>query len=145
MDSTRTFTSSKSWFVSLALLGTSLFLAVMTIQDFLTAGSLAGKLIFLGFSLAMIGLLLWTWFGTYYRVAGHHLYYRCGPLHGRIPIQEIRIVKQKERLWSGLRPALGLHGLILHYHKWDEIYLSPKDKEAFVKALQEINPSIQVK
>ncbi|QHL88195.1 hypothetical protein GU926_12440 [Nibribacter ruber] len=145
MCSTQTFTSSKNWFVGLVLWGACLLLGVAFGQQLLSEASLAAKLALGVFSFLLVGLLLWTWFGTYYQIVGQHLYYRCGPWHGRIPIQDIRVVRQKDRLWAGLRPALGLDGLVLHYHKWDEIYLSPKKKEAFIQSLQQVNPSIQLK
>jgi hypothetical protein len=141
---TITFTSAKSWLTWLAIWGTILLLLVLLAQDVLSDSSLAGKLTRSAFLLLVSGFLLWTWFGTYYRVTDHHLYYRCGPWHGRIPIQDIRIIKQRERLWSGLRPALGLQGIVLHYGKWDEIYLSPDRQEEFIEQLRKVNPGIMV-
>ncbi|WP_210464039.1 PH domain-containing protein [Rufibacter roseolus] len=77
-------------------------------------------------------------------MSGETLQYRCGPLHGTIPIRQIREIKQNQYLWAGLRPALGLHGLVINYNRWDTIYLSPAQKEAFLQALQEVNPQIVV-
>jgi len=34
--------------------------------------------------------------------------------------------------------------VIIYYNKYDEIYFSPADNEAFVVALLEINPEIEV-
>ena len=140
-----TFTSSKSWLITLVIWGTTLLLVFVFVQDMLTGSSVVGSVAKGVFLLLTIGFLLWTWFGTYYRVAGNHLTYRCGPLHGRIPIQDIRIIKQHERLWSGLRPALGFRGMVVHYDKWDEIYISPERQEEFIERLKRVNPGILVK
>nr|WP_255430337.1 PH domain-containing protein [Rufibacter sp. LB8] len=85
-----TFTSSKSWLITLVIWGTSLLLVFVFVQDMLTGSSVVGSITKGVFLFLTIGFLLWTWFGTYYLVAGNHLSYRCGPLHSRIPIQDIR-------------------------------------------------------
>ncbi|WP_210489844.1 PH domain-containing protein [Rufibacter aurantiacus] len=138
------FTSSKSWFITLTIWGTVALLAVLLIQELRSGMSFPRKLGLLVFCLLTSGLLLWTWFGTHYLISGETLQYRCGPLHGTIPIRQIREVKQNQYLWAGLRPALGLHGLVINYNRWDTIYLSPAQKEAFLNALQQVNPQIVV-
>ena len=51
---------------------------------------------------------------------------------------------RKPTLWVGTRPATAKNGVIIYYNKYDEIYFSPSDNEAFVAALLEINPEIKV-
>ncbi len=106
---------------------------------------LLGKIALGIFTVLVSSLLLWIWFSTYYRISGEMLHYRSGPIHGTIPIQQIREVALNKYLWSGIRPALGFKGLVVRYNKWDEIYFSPAEKEIFLKALQEANPAIVVK
>jgi hypothetical protein len=117
----------------------------MLVQEVQSAMPLLGKIALGFFCLVVNGLLLWMWFGTYYQISGEKLIYRCGPLHGSIPIQKIREVKLNQYLWSGLRPALGMHGLVLNYNRWDTIYFSPAEKERFLDALREVHPEIEVK
>jgi hypothetical protein len=38
-----------------------------------------------------------------------------------------------------------LDRLVIKYNKFDEIYISPKDKQLFVNELIKINPNIEVK
>jgi hypothetical protein len=141
----RTFSSSKSWVSTLTIWGTCILLLVLLPSEIQsTTMPLAGKIALTTFLLAVAGLLLWTWFATYYRISGEVLHYRCGPLYGTIPIQRIRKIKQNKYLLVGLRPALGLNGLVIHYNRWDEIYLSPADQEGFLRTLQEINSGIVV-
>ncbi|WP_062543398.1 PH domain-containing protein [Rufibacter tibetensis] len=140
-----TFSSSKSWVSTLGIWGTTALLFFMLAQEIQSPMPLAGKIALGLFCLLICSLLLWIWFGTYYRIAGETLYFRCGPLHGSIPIQKIREVKLNQYLWSGLRPALGLHGLVINYNRWDTIYFSPAEKEQFLNALREVNPNIELK
>ncbi|KAA6433522.1 PH domain-containing protein [Rufibacter glacialis] len=140
-----TFYSSRSWVVALAVWGTTALLAALVVQEASSELPLLGKMALGLFCLLVSGLLLWTWFCTYYQISGETLYYRCGPLHGSIPIHKIRDVQLNTHLWAGLRPALGLHGLVINYHRWDTIYFSPAEKEAFLNALREVNPEIEVK
>jgi hypothetical protein len=145
MTTTRVFPSAKNFWIGLVFGGTFLLLTGLTVWEFYTTEISTGQIIRSVLTLAVQGLLLWFWFETKYAIIeGSTLRYRSGPLHGEIDIQSITRVKLKERLWSGLRPALGLHGLVVYYNKWDEIYLSPAQKQEFVKALQEVNPSIVV-
>jgi hypothetical protein len=47
-------------------------------------------------------------------------------------------------MWAGYRPALARKGIVVRYNRWDEIYISPRDQEAFVAGLVERNPGIAV-
>ncbi|MBC3539538.1 PH domain-containing protein [Rufibacter sediminis] len=140
-----TFPSSKSWVSTLAIWGTTVLLTVVLVQELQSSMPLAGKIALGLFCLLISGLLLWMWFATYYRISGETLHFRCGPLHGNIPIRQIKGVQQNHYLWSGFRPALGLQGMVIHFNRWDQIYLSPAEKESFLRALQEVNPEIEVK
>ncbi|KAA3440375.1 PH domain-containing protein [Rufibacter hautae] len=138
------FSSSKSWFITLVIWGTVALLCVLLIGELRSETPPLRKLGAVVFCLLISGLLLWTWFGTYYRISGEVLQFRCGPLHGRIPIKQIREIKQHQHLWAGLRPALGFQGVVINYNRWDTVYFSPAQKEAFLQALQAVNPQIVV-
>ena len=56
----------------------------------------------------------------------------------------IREVVVNQTLWVGTKPATARNGVIIYYNKYDEIYFSPADNEAFVAALLKINPEIEV-
>ncbi len=59
-----------------------------------------------------------------------------------IPISSInRIYKTKNPLSA---PALSLDRIAIVYNKYDEILISPKDREDFIKTLLAINPEIKV-
>ena len=96
--------------------------------------------------LPVILLLLWMMFGTYYVIDGDQLKYQCAFIQGSIPIAEIhQITIQKSfSFYSGMKPALGNFGIVIKYNRWDDIYLSPQNKEIFVAELKKINPNIEI-
>lgn len=81
---------------------------------------------------------------TYYRIDGDELRWRSSILFGKFSVSSIREVVVNQTLWVGIRPATARNGVIIYYNKYDEIYFSPADNEAFVAALLEINPEIEV-
>jgi hypothetical protein len=93
----------------------------------------------------VILLLTWIWFGTYYILTPYYLRYYSGPFRGRIPMTSILWVKHQHSLASGLRIALAYDGLLIRYNKYDEIYISPAQKAAFIYTLQQFNPNIKVR
>jgi hypothetical protein len=95
----------------------------------------------------LLGLtFFWILFDTKYRFDESHLYYYSGPVRGNIPIYSIRKIKHQKGFISEsfLKPALGYNGLYIYYNQFDDIYISPKDKEAFVNYLLTINPKIDI-
>ena len=81
---------------------------------------------------------------TYYRIEGDELRWRSSILFGKFSVSSIHKVAVNQTLWVGTRPATARNGVIIYYNKYDEIYFSPLDNEAFVAALLEINPEIKV-
>jgi len=81
---------------------------------------------------------------TYYRIEGNELRWRSSILFGKFSISSIHKIAVNQTLWVGTRPATAKNGVIIYYNKYDEIYFSPSDNEAFVAALLEINPEIKV-
>jgi len=81
---------------------------------------------------------------TYYRIDGDELRWRSSILFGKFSVSSIHKVAVNQTLWVGTRPATARNGVIIYYNKYDEIYFSPSDNEAFVAAILEINPEIKV-
>jgi hypothetical protein len=91
-----------------------------------------------------IALIAWMWFGTSYRIDATHLHFASGPLRGKIALTAITQLTCGETMWAGYRPALARKGIVVRYNRWDEIYVSPKEQEAFVAELVARNPKIAV-
>ena len=94
--------------------------------------------------LSLIGFTLWILLGTYYILNETHLIYRAAFLRGKIPLGEIQKLTVGKTMWVGYKPATARKGIIVHYNKVKEIYISPDSNESFVKQLKKINPEIKI-
>lgn len=94
----------------------------------------------------VVAMILWTLLDTRYVIKQHFLLYRSGPFRGRIDIEKI----SKIRYFSGLyvpvivKPALDTKGFIITYDNFEDVYVSPADRENFLNELLKINPKIEV-
>lgn len=107
-----------------------------TVSDFVGMG--------IGFSIS--SLLVWILLDTKYTITNKHIYYCSGPIRGKIEVMSIQKIEHVTTWYVGplLKPALGDKGLTIRYHKFKDIYISPKDKERFIAELLKINPDIKV-
>lgn len=94
--------------------------------------------------LLVVALFLWIWVDTGYSIREGRLFYRSGPFRGSIVISNIRELINNKTLWSGLKPALATKGVIIRYNRYDEIYISPANRQEFIRALLAINERIRV-
>jgi len=93
---------------------------------------------------APLVLFVWLYFDTYYTIENGQLKYKSAFLKGTIDIQQIRKIINGKTMWVGVKPALARGGLILKYNRYDEIYLAPADKDAFIADLLALNPAMEV-
>lgn len=96
------------------------------------------------FMLAVAGFLIWLGLGTNYELTQTDLKYKSGPIRGKIEINKIHEIIKGKTLWSGLKPATARNGLIIKYEKYNEIYISPKTNDSFVKKILELNDKIKI-
>ncbi len=61
----------------------------------------------------------------------------------RIEISKIKKIEKTNSILSS--PALSLDRIAIKFNKFDEVYISPKEKQAFVDDLIKINPAIEIK
>jgi len=92
-------------------------------------------------------LLLWILFDTKYIIRNHYFNYYSGPYRGNINIKSIRKIETDNSFIKStlLKPALGTNGLVIYYNKFDDIFISPADKNGFIKQILIINPDIELK
>ena len=88
--------------------------------------------------------LLWLFFGTSYELNSEGFIYRSGPLKGKISLDRIKEVVKGQTLWVGYKPATARKGLIVKYDKYNEIYISPKTNDTFVKKLLELKKDVKI-
>jgi hypothetical protein len=92
----------------------------------------------------VIGFLIWLGLGTNYELTQTELKYKSGPIGGKIEIDKIHEIIKGKTLWSGFKPATARNGLIIKYEKYNEIYISPKTNDSFVKKILELNDKIKI-
>ncbi|UOR06366.1 PH domain-containing protein [Hymenobacter aerilatus] len=93
-------------------------------------------------NLSVVAFFLYLMRTTYYTLTPTHLLVRCGPWRVQMPVASITRVEPTHNPISSA--ALSLDRLAIHYNRYDEILLSPRDKAGFVEALRQLNPQIQV-
>ena len=141
----KTYTSSQSLlFVPILWL-----VVLLIISSFFITENDAGESVPIGLRifLSLIGgLVIWILVDTKYKIKDKSLNYYSGPIRGKIDIYQIRKIEHVKTFFvsSILKPALGSHGLTVTYNKFDDIYISPKNKEAFIGELLKINPDIEI-
>ncbi|MEP0213255.1 MAG: PH domain-containing protein, partial [Cellulophaga sp.] len=84
-------------------------------------------------------LLLWVFYGTSYKLNSTTLSYKSGPFKGDILIKDIHQIIKGKTLWVGLKPATASKGLIIKYNKFNEVYISPKTNNSFIKEILKHN------
>lgn len=92
-------------------------------------------------------ILLWILLDTKYVINHSYLYYYSGPIRGKIDIFNINTIEHQKGWFvnTSIKSALGSKGFIIKYNKFDDIYVSPRDKKRFVEALLDLNPQIIIK
>jgi len=128
------FPSKRDWWLGLLIWGLVLLGAVPVLLK-------PGK----GQFIIMIAVILfvgWIWFGTGYEISDDELKIRCGPFRQRIPLQEIKEIRETRSPLSA--PACSLGRMEIKYGKSKRVMISPADKENFIKTIKEESPSIQL-
>jgi hypothetical protein len=91
-------------------------------------------------------LILWVLLDTRYVIKNSNLLYRSGPFRGRIDITKINKIRSHSGLYVPvmMKPALDTKGFIVTYNKFDEVFISPKKADIFLKEVLKINSNIEV-
>lgn len=98
----------------------------------------------IGINSIILGLLTWLILETHYKIDAKNLIWKSGPFNGTIPIATIKKIEFHKGIVVPViwKPALSHVGLIITYNNYDDIYISPENREEFVKRLTKINPNI---
>ena len=137
------FDSKKDLLFTLIFCGVILFLLYLLIFKIFIVGNFAPIDYFIAILLAIvITYLIWSYFDTWYLIKDEKLIYKNGPIKGSIDIQSISKLTLGKTLWVGLKPATSRNGIVIHYHSYDEIYISPESNKQLADALKQINNTI---
>lgn len=127
----KSYKSKVDWWLVLILLAVFAFPIVQGIQtkEYLLSAIFAGLI-----------LLFWILGSTLkYKIQDEYL----SVWTTKIDIKTIRKVYATRNPLSS--PALSINRLAIVYNKYDEILISPEDREDFISELLKVNPSIEVK
>lgn len=89
-------------------------------------------------------LVLWSFFDTSYKVKKGYLICRSGIRLRKVKINNITKILVGKTLWSGKRLATARKGLVIIYGENQQIYISPKTNESFVKHMVELKPDVEI-
>ena len=90
-------------------------------------------------------LLFWGIFrSTHYTFEQDTLLCRSLMFKRRISYESIRKIEQNTSLYAGLKMSTAFRGIIIHYNKYDELFISPAESERFLSLLKERNEGIIV-
>lgn len=90
-------------------------------------------------------LLLSVLLNTNYSADEDHIWYESGPFKGKIEIQSIREIQVGKSIWTGLRVATAMNGLIIRHGKYDEVYISPDSNSSFIEKIKQVKPDLIIK
>ena len=98
----------------------------------------------IGLLTLLFAFILHMFFKTRYIIDDNKLKIKCGFIpYKPIDIATIKEVARTKSIISS--PAPSFDRIVIKYGKFDEIIISPKDKQNFVKDLLKINPKINNK
>lgn len=110
----------------------------LCVQSFFTANYLMGAITLI--ILFIVGLMLQK---TEYFISETELKIQSGFLvNEKIAISNIRKIEKTKSILSA--PALSMDRIMVRYNKFDEIVISPKEKQEFITHLLSINPNIEI-
>lgn len=79
---------------------------------------------------------------TRYIISENYLIVKCMFIvNDKIEISKIRKIEKTNSILSS--PAFSLDRIAIKFNKYDEVYISPKERQAFIDELLKINPEIE--
>ncbi|WP_026908367.1 PH domain-containing protein [Paucisalibacillus globulus] len=90
----------------------------------------------------IIGMLLWLWFGTGYKIEEGRIKIKYGPFSSIVKIDQITRMKATKSPLSA--PALSIDRIEILHGKYNSAIISPKDVDNFIKILLTKNQDIQI-
>jgi hypothetical protein len=98
------------------------------------------------FVIAIICLLLWCWFDTYYLIDKETLIAKCGPFIWRVPISEITLIRLNQKTIGGtFKPTLSWKSIEIQYKTYRSIYVTPDKIDEFLSHIENTNDKIEIK
>ena len=140
------FKSRKDWLFLTVIFGTiALCAAVVTGVMMNNEESFWSVLAIATVTGAVSWLLLSVLLSMRYSVDEDYIYYKAWPFKGKVKIQSIREIQVGTSMWTGLRVATAMNGLIIRYDQYSEVYISPDSNSSFIEKLKQVKPDLILK
>ena len=115
----------------------------MTLQRAVGPMELIIKIILCGL---IIGLFIWCWTSTWYKIGNEKLVAKCGPFKYLVPINSIKTIRTGQKTIGGvIKPTLSWNCIEIEYGKYNRLRISPENEEQFLKTLSSLNKEIIIK
>jgi hypothetical protein len=126
-----------------------LFPAVLvSLIAFLSGDSIEMVLAPIGILILLLSVLITvTFFTTYYEIQESLLIVTMFFYKTKIKISEIKTIKYSNSIikTNFYKPGFHHRGIEIVYHKYDDIFISPKNRDQFIEQLIEQNPTIEIR
>ena len=126
-----------------------LFPAVLvSLIAFLSGDSIEMVLAPIGILILLLSVLISvTFFTTYYEIQENLLIVSLFFYKTKIKISEIRTIKYSNSIMKTnfYKPGCHHKGIEIVYHKYDDIFISPNNRDQFIAQLIEQNPTIEIR
>jgi hypothetical protein len=126
-----------------------LFPAVLvSLIAFLSGDAIEMVLAPIGILILLLSVLITvTFFTTYYEIQENLLLVSMFFYKTKIKISEIRTIKYSNSLMKTnfYKPGFHHKGIEIVYHKYDDIFISPNNRDQFIEQLIEQNPTIEIR
>ena len=126
-----------------------LFPAVLvSLIAFLSGDSIETVLAPIGILILFLSVLIMvTFFTTYYEIQENVLLVSMFFYKTKIKISEIRTIKYSNSIMKTnfYKPGCHHKGIEIVYHKYDDIFISPNNRDQFIAQLIEQNPTIEIR
>jgi hypothetical protein len=92
-------------------------------------------------------LITVTFFTTYYEIQENLLNVSMFFYKTKIKISEIKTIKYSNSILKTnfYKPGFHHKGIEIVYHKYDDIFISPNNRDQFIEQLIEQNPTIEIR
>ncbi|MCM3409822.1 PH domain-containing protein [Metabacillus litoralis] len=134
------FQSKRDILYFIAIWGT---VFIIILGSFFDTEPIVIKIAYYLIGIISIGILIWIWFGTGYKIEDDLLKAQCGPFQWKLNVKEIRKVRKVKSIFTS--PALSIDRLDIYYGKYNLIRISPENESEFIDLLLKENPQIQLK
>ncbi|WP_396150130.1 PH domain-containing protein [Flavobacterium sp.] len=126
-----------------------LFPAVLvSLIAFLSGDSIEMVLAPIGILILLLSVIITvTFLTTYYEIQENLLVVSMFFYKTKIKISEIRTIKYSNSIMKTnfYKPGFHHRGIEIVYHKYDDIFISPNNRDQFIEQLIEQNPTIEIR